>query len=66
MGEKTPYILDQYSILYHGSEATFQGKAKIVDPTAFIEQVIEQHPNRVFAGHQGVKRKQNYIKLHCF
>jgi hypothetical protein len=28
--------------------------------------VIEQHPNRVFAGHQGVKRKQNYIKLHCF
>jgi hypothetical protein len=65
--EDVPYFLDQDSVLYYGTpEERLRGKAKIVVPAALIEQVIQQHHDPVFAGHQGVKRTQNYLKLHYF
>jgi hypothetical protein len=65
--EDIPYFLDQDSVLYYGTpEVRFKGKAKIVVPAALIEQVIQQHHDPVFAGHQGVKRTQNCLKLHYF
>jgi hypothetical protein len=67
MEEDGPYFLDQDSILYYGTpEARFRDKAKIVVPSALIEQVIQQHHDPVFAGHKGVKRTQNFLKLHYF
>jgi hypothetical protein len=67
MEEDIPYFLDQDSVLYYGTpEVRFKEKAKIVVPAALIEQVIQQHHDPVFAGHQGVKRTQNCLKLHYF
>jgi transposase InsO family protein len=43
-----------------------QGKARIVVPKELIRQVIQQHHDPVFAGHQGVKRTQNSIRIHYF
>jgi hypothetical protein len=67
MEESIPYFLDQDSVLYHGTpEVRFREKAKIVVPAALIEEVIQQHHDPVFAGHQAVKRTQNCLKLHYF
>ena len=67
VGEIIPYFLDGDFVLYHGtSEEKNQGKARIVVPRELVRQVIQQHHDPVFAGHQGVKRTQNSIRIHYF
>ena len=62
-----PYFLDEDFVLYYGTPGEKRlGKARIVVPKALIRQVIQQHHDPVFAGHQGVKRTQNSIRIHYF
>jgi len=39
------------------------GKPTVVVPVSLREQVIHQHHNPVFAGHQGEKRTLSYLRL---
>ena len=67
MGEILPYFLDEDFVLYHGApEERLQGKARIVVPKALIRQMIQQHHDPVYAGYQGVKRTQNFIRIRYF
>jgi hypothetical protein len=61
-GKDLPYFCDQDSMLYYESPTTAEGQ-KIVVPIALREQVIRQHHDPVFAGHQGEKRTINSIRL---
>jgi hypothetical protein len=61
-GEDISYFLDDDSTLYYGSlKENSKEKARMVVSTALIEQVIRQHHDLVFAGHQGIKRTQNFL-----
>jgi transposase InsO family protein len=66
-GENLSYYLDQDSVLYYGKpDEKDRGDLRIVIPVTYREQVIRQHHDPVFAGHQGLKRKQNYLKTRYF
>ena len=38
-------------------------EAKLVVPETLIMQVIQMHHDKVFAGHQGIKRTRDLLKL---
>jgi hypothetical protein len=53
-GKIVPYFCNQDSVLYHKSTRALEGP-KIIVPLALREQIIRQHHEPVFAGHQGEK-----------
>lgn len=60
-----PYFWDEDSVLYHES-TDVSGKPKILVPVSLREQVIRQHHDPVFAGHQGEKRTLSSIRLYYY
>ena len=54
-GKEIAYLWDQDMVLYHQSPGTSE-EPKIVVPVPLREQIIQQHHEPVFAGHQGEKR----------
>jgi transposase InsO family protein len=66
-GERLSYFLDRDQFLYYGTtEEGNVGNSRIVVPASLQEQIIRQYHDPVFAGHQGVKRTQNRLKIHYF
>ena len=66
-GENLSFYLDQNSVLYYGkTDGKDRGYLRIVIPVTLKEHVIRQHHDPVFAGHQGLKRTQNYLKTRYF
>jgi RNase P subunit RPR2 len=54
-GKTLPYFRDQDLVLYRRTLDPSEG-AKVVVPASLREQIIQQHHDPVFAGHQGEKR----------
>jgi len=54
-GKEIAYLWDQDMVLYHQSPDTSE-EPKIVVPVQLREQIIQQHHEPVFVGHQGEKR----------
>jgi hypothetical protein len=52
-------------LLYHESTDE-SGAPKIVIPVSLREQVIRQHHDPVFAGHQGEKTTLSSLRLHYY
>jgi hypothetical protein len=64
-GKLLPYFWDEDSVLYH--ESTYaSGKPKILIPISLREQVIRQHHDPVFAGHQGEKRTLSSLRVYSY
>ena len=51
-GKLSPYFSDQDTVLYYQSPNSTEGP-KIFVPASLREQVVRQHHDSVFAGHQG-------------
>jgi len=63
-GKKISYLWDQ-DMLYHQSPDTYE-EPKIVVPVPLREQIIRQHHEPIFAGHQGENRTLSNLLLHYF
>jgi hypothetical protein len=57
------FIHSTDGLLYKGDKLN---KAKLVVPEALIRPVIQMHHEKVFAGHQGIKRTRDLLKLHYY
>ena len=64
-GKEIAYFWDQDMVLYHQSPDTSE-EPKIVVPVPLREQIIQQHHEPVFAGHQVEKRTLSKLRLHYF
>ena len=64
-GKTLPYFRDKHSVLYHTTSNPSEG-AKVVVPASLREQIIRQHHDPVFAGHQGEKRTISNLRLHYY
>jgi hypothetical protein len=56
-------VLRVDGLLYQGE--TLDG-AKLVVPETLTQPVIQMHHDKVFAGHQGIKKTRYLLKLHYF
>ena len=61
-GENIPYFRDKDSVLYRRNSGA-SGKLTVVVPVSLREQVLYQHHNPVFAGHQEEKRTLSSLRL---
>lgn len=64
-GKTLPYFRDQDSVLYHRTSDPSEGP-KVVIPVSPREQIIRQHHDPVFAGHQGEKRTLSNLRLRYY
>ena len=64
-GKQSPYLSDQDTVLYYQSANSTEGP-KIVVPASLREQVVQQHHDSVFAGHQGEKRTLSSLRLYYY
>jgi hypothetical protein len=48
-------------LLYHGQTLD---EAKLIVPETLILPIIKMHHSKVFAGHQGIKRTRDLLKLY--
>jgi transposase InsO family protein len=60
---ETGFILSTDGLLYKGDKLT---DAKLVVPETLIRYVLQMHHDKVFAGHQGIKRTRDLLKLHYY
>jgi len=56
------FVLSTDGLLYKGDKLS---EAKLVVPETLIRSVIQMHHDKVFAGHQGIKRTGDLLKL-CY
>ena len=64
-GKEIGYLWDQDMVLYHQSPSTSE-ELKIEVPALLREQIVRQHHEPLFAGHQREKRTLNSLRLHYF
>ena len=64
-GKEIAYLWDQDMVLYHQSPDTSE-EPKIMVPVPLREQIIQQHHEPVFVGHQGEKRTLSNLCLRFF
>jgi transposase InsO family protein len=57
------FVLSDEGLLYKGDKLR---EAKLVAPGKLIRLVIQMHHDKVFAGHQGIKRTRDLLKLHYY
>jgi len=57
------FLLSTDGLLYKGDKLS---DAKLVVPETLIRPVIQMHHDTVFAGHQGIKRSRDLLKLHYY
>jgi hypothetical protein len=57
------FVLSTDGLLYKGNKLS---DAKLVVPETLIRPVIQMHHDKVFAGHQGIKRTRDLLKLHYY
>jgi hypothetical protein len=57
------HVLSTDGLLYKGDKLS---EAKVVVPETLIRPVIQMHHDKVFAGHQGIKRTRDLLKLHYY
>jgi len=57
------FVLSTDELLYKGDKLS---EAKLVVPETLIRPVIQMHRDKVFAGHQGIKRTRGLLKLHYY
>jgi hypothetical protein len=62
-GRELEFFLSTDGLLYQGKT---QDGAKMVVPETLTLPVIQMHHDKVFAGHQGIKRTRDLLKLHYF
>jgi hypothetical protein len=62
-GKTVNFMLSEDGILYAGNSVE---NARAVIPDNLILPVIEMYHDKVFAGHPGIKRTQDLIKLHYY
>jgi len=57
------FLLSTDGLLYKGDKLS---EAKLVVPETLVRKVIQMHHDKVFAGHQGIKRARDLLKLHYY
>ena len=57
------FVLSTDGLLYKGDKLS---EAKFVVPENLIRPVIQSHHDEVFAGHQGIKRTRDLLKLRYY
>jgi hypothetical protein len=57
------FVLSTDGLLYKGDKLN---DAKVSVPETLIRPVIQMHHDKVFAGHQGIKRNRDLLKLHYY
>jgi transposase InsO family protein len=62
-GTDVDFSIDNEGILHFGKESH---NRRIVIPRTLVHTVIEYHHDKVYAGHQGITRTQDLIKLKYF
>jgi transposase InsO family protein len=62
-GIKPGYLISEDEILYEGPDL---GHARLVVPEKLMGPILELNHDKVFAGHQGVKRICDLVKLRYF
>ena len=60
---RSKFFISDDGLLYAGPNLE---NGKLVVPHNLIQPIIEMHHDKVFAGHQGVKRTRDLIKLNYF
>jgi transposase InsO family protein len=63
IGEDCECVISKDGLMYVRSDGD---RTKLIVPQKLVRQVIEAHHDRVVAGHQGVKRTRDLIKLDYF
>jgi len=59
--QESGFILSTDGLLYKEDKYS---EAKLVVPETLIRPIITMHHAKVFAGHQGIKRTRDLLKLH--
>jgi hypothetical protein len=57
------FVLSTDGLLYKGDKLS---EAKLVVPETLIRPVIQLHHDKVFAGHHGIKRTRDLLRLHYY
>lgn len=57
------FVLSTNRLLYKGDKLS---EVKLVVPETLIRPVIQMHHDKVFAGHQDIKRTRHLLKLHYY
>jgi transposase InsO family protein len=60
---ESEYIISKDGLLYVGKDVE---QTKLIVPKELVQRVIEAHHDKVYAGHQGVKRTRDLVKLNYF
>jgi len=61
--QELEFVLSTDRLLYKGDKLS---DAKLVVPETLIRPVIHMHHDKVSAGHQGIKRTRDLLKLHYY
>jgi hypothetical protein len=59
-GSEQNFCVNQNGILFHGTNCQ---DGQIVVPKTLVRTVMEHNHDKVYAGHQGITRTQDLIKL---
>jgi hypothetical protein len=62
-GRESKFVVSDDGLLYEGQMLK---EARLVVPGPLTVPLIEMHHDKVFAGHQGIKRTRDLLKLHYF
>jgi hypothetical protein len=62
-GSEQNFCIKEDGILFHGNNCQ---DGQIVVPKTLVQTVVEHNHDKVFAGHQGITRTQDLIKLNYF
>jgi len=57
------FVISTDGLLYKGDKLI---EAKLVVPEMLIRPIVQMHHDTVFAGHQGIKRTRDLLKLHYY
>ena len=57
------FVLSTDGLLYKGNRLS---EAKLFVPETLVREVIQMHHDKVFAGHQDIKRTRDLLKLHYY
>jgi transposase InsO family protein len=63
LGQETEVVISNDGLLYHGQTLD---EAKLIVPKTLILRIIKMHHDKVFAGHQGILRTRDLLKLYYF
>jgi hypothetical protein len=62
-GTELRFIISDDGLLYEGPDLK---NARVVVPVTLTRSIMEMHHDKIFAGHQGIKRNRDLIKLNYF